>query len=75
MAANWSPSLRRQVNLDAATRTAAKEALSSPTSELFDRAQRRVQILMENDTYGRFLLSAPYLALAEGTELPETARC
>ena len=74
MAANWALSPVRQVNLDAATRAAAKEALSSPSTELFDRAQRRVQILMENDTYGRFLLSPPYLALLDGAERQEGVR-
>ncbi|XP_043207581.1 regulator of G-protein signaling 21-like [Amphibalanus amphitrite] len=69
-----APTAPRQVNVDSKTRTAVKEGLSSPTTELFDRAQRRVQILMENDTYGRFLLSAPYLALVDGKELPQGVR-
>ena len=62
------------MNLDSSTRSAAKDHLSSPTTELFDKAQRRVQILMENDTYGRFLRSALYLSLLEGKELPEGIR-
>nr|CDS31207.1 regulator of G protein signaling 4 [Hymenolepis microstoma] len=45
----------REVNLDSKTRLSTISLLSTPTVHLFDNAQRKIQALMEKDSYQRFL--------------------
>ncbi|VDD80228.1 unnamed protein product [Mesocestoides corti] len=47
----------REVNLDSKTRLKTISLLSTPTAHLFDSAQRKIQALMEKDSYQRFLRS------------------
>ncbi|XP_022239303.1 regulator of G-protein signaling loco-like isoform X2 [Limulus polyphemus] len=53
----------REVNLDSTTRNTIFNNLSNPDHHLFDQAQKRIQGLMERDTYLRFLQSELYLEL------------
>lgn len=53
----------KEVNLDALTRSEIMDCLDRPDHHSFDRAQRRVQGLMEQDAYMRFLQSDLYLEL------------
>ncbi|XP_053287396.1 regulator of G-protein signaling 1 isoform X1 [Pleuronectes platessa] len=55
----------RQINIDCATREEISENLSLPGPACFDRAQRLIYRLMENDCYPRFLKSEIYQALLE----------
>ncbi|RUS77443.1 hypothetical protein EGW08_014796 [Elysia chlorotica] len=58
---------RKEVNLDSKTRTMTYESVTSnPNRQTFDEAQRRVQALMEKDSYRRFLESEIYVDLAAG---------
>ncbi|GFS14544.1 regulator of G-protein signaling [Elysia marginata] len=58
---------RREVNLDSKTRNMTYESVTSnPNRQTFDEAQRRVQALMEKDSYRRFLESEIYVDLASG---------
>lgn len=50
-----------QINLDTATREATVKNLVCPDNQSFDQAQRRIQGLMENGAYIRFLKSEMYL--------------
>ncbi|XP_059923538.1 regulator of G-protein signaling 8-like [Gadus macrocephalus] len=49
----------KQVNLDAATREGTRQNLEtgSPSASSFDEAQRLIHILLEKDSYRRFLQS------------------
>ncbi|VEL15622.1 unnamed protein product [Protopolystoma xenopodis] len=51
------------VNLDSKTRLQTEAALPNPTTSLFDNAQKRIQHLMEKDSYRRFLRSELYITL------------
>ena len=55
-----------QVNLDAETRLITLTKIQSNISDpyAFDRAQRRIQYMMERDSYLRFLQSGLFLELA-----------
>ncbi|XP_041647294.1 regulator of G-protein signaling 21-like [Cheilinus undulatus] len=55
----------RQINIDCVTREEISENLSQPGPNCFDRAQRLIYALMENDCYPRFLKSEIYQALLE----------
>ncbi|XP_010750178.1 regulator of G-protein signaling 21 isoform X1 [Larimichthys crocea] len=55
----------RQINIDCVTRGEISKNLSQPGPNCFDRAQRLIYGLMENDCYPRFLKSDIYQALLE----------
>lgn len=52
-----------QVNLDTETRMSTIASIDNPPLDTFDRAQRRIQGLMEKDSYQRFLKSELYINL------------
>lgn len=52
-----------QVNLDPQLRADILQTLSSPRKTTFDEAQRRIQSLLESDSYLRFLTSDIYTSL------------
>ncbi|XP_028259169.1 regulator of G-protein signaling 21-like [Parambassis ranga] len=58
----------RQINIDCVTREEISKNISRPEPSCFDRAQRLIYSLMENDCYPRFLKSEIYQALLEQTE-------
>ncbi|KAM7539837.1 hypothetical protein Aperf_G00000026090 [Anoplocephala perfoliata] len=51
----------REVNLDSKTRLQTISLLSTPTTHMFDNAQRKIQALMEKDSYQRFLRAPLFL--------------
>lgn len=53
-----------QINLDSRTRELTAAKMSKPDSQIFDLAQKRIQSLMEKDSYPRFLRSDVYQQLA-----------
>ncbi|VDL92160.1 unnamed protein product [Schistocephalus solidus] len=53
----------REVNLDSKTRLKTISALATPNQRLFDSAQKKIQALMEKDSYQRFLRSSDFLEL------------
>ncbi|KAK7094721.1 hypothetical protein V1264_006232 [Littorina saxatilis] len=55
-----APQAPREINLDAKTRMKTLANLSSHNKEVFEEAQRKVQALMEKDSYPRFLESEVY---------------
>ncbi|XP_068581158.1 regulator of G-protein signaling 8-like [Cebidichthys violaceus] len=55
----------RQINIDCVTREEIRESLSQTEPNCFDRAQRQIYSLMENDCYPRFLKSEMYQVLLE----------
>ena len=55
-----------QINLDSATRETTLLNTRSPQRDTFEVAQRRIQHLMEKDSYPRFLNSKCYLAITTG---------
>ena len=52
-----------QINLDSKTRLLTANNMSSPNRQTFEIAQKRIQALMEKDSYRRFLQSDVYLSL------------
>lgn len=54
----------REINLDSRTRELTAAKMSKPDSQIFDLAQKRIQSLMEKDSYPRFLRSDVYQQLA-----------
>ncbi|CAF0796850.1 unnamed protein product [Rotaria sordida] len=60
----------KQVNLDTETRMSTIANIDNPPLETFDRAQRRIQGLMEKDSYQRFLKSELYINLLRRTTYP-----
>ncbi|CAF1176040.1 unnamed protein product, partial [Didymodactylos carnosus] len=60
----------KQVNLDTETRMSTIACIDNPSSDAFDRAQRRIQGLMEKDSYQRFLKSELYINLLRRTSYP-----
>ncbi|XP_029005268.1 regulator of G-protein signaling 8-like [Betta splendens] len=58
----------RQINIDCETREEIGKNISQPRPNCFDRAQRLIYGLMENDCYPRFLKSEMYQALLEQAE-------
>ncbi|XP_078500219.1 regulator of G-protein signaling 4 [Lissotriton helveticus] len=61
----------KEVNLDSYTREETSQNLLEPTTSCFDTAQHKIFILMEKDSYRRFLKSRFYLDLV----LPTETRC
>lgn len=61
-----------QVNLDAETRlvTMTNVQSNNPDQHIFDRAQRRIQHMMERDSYLRFLQSELFLELVHPDRYP-----
>ncbi|KAL8178168.1 UNVERIFIED_CONTAM: hypothetical protein K2H54_033983 [Gekko kuhli] len=53
----------KQINIDFHTRKATAQKAQNPTPSSFDEAQKLVYILMEKDSYPRFLKSRFYLNL------------
>ncbi|XP_072245069.1 regulator of G-protein signaling 8-like [Leuresthes tenuis] len=58
----------RQINIDCVTRGEIRENICQPGPNCFDRAQRVIYGLMENDSYPRFLKSEIYQTLLEQAE-------
>ncbi|VDP65989.1 unnamed protein product [Echinostoma caproni] len=56
---------KREVNLDSTTRIQLEKELESVTRNTFDQSQKRIQALMEKDSYCRFLRSDLYMATLE----------
>lgn len=54
-----------QINIDCVTREEISKNISHPAPNCFDRAQRLIYGLMENDCYPRFLKSEVYQTLLE----------
>lgn len=55
--------LPAQINIDCVTREEISENLCQPGPNCFDRAQRVIHGLMENDCFPRFLKSEIYRAV------------
>lgn len=55
----------REVNLDSATRATIFKILPNPDRHSFDTAQRKIQGIMEQDAYLRFLQSELYMDLID----------
>ncbi|KAG6933779.1 regulator of G-protein signaling 1 [Chelydra serpentina] len=53
----------KQINIDYHTRKATAKKAQDPTFTSFDEAQKTVYVLMERDSYPRFLKSEAYLNL------------
>ncbi|KAM8930081.1 regulator of G-protein signaling 4 [Pelodytes ibericus] len=64
----------REVNLDSTTREETSKNLLHPTCSTFDQAQHKIFILMEKDSYRRFLKSRFYLDLATMTSIGGTTK-
>jgi hypothetical protein len=62
------------VNLDTETRMSTIANIDNPPLDTFDRAQRRIQGLMEKDSYQRFLKSELYINLLRRTSYPVQRR-
>ncbi|KAF8570321.1 hypothetical protein P879_01400 [Paragonimus westermani] len=65
---------KREVNLDSNTRLQLEKELDSVTKHTFDQSQRRIQALMEKDSYCRFLRSDLYFAVLELSREQEQLR-
>ena len=52
--------------MDSKTRVRTLANLDTPSKAVFDEAQRKVQALMEKDSYPRFLQSDVYQSLVRG---------
>ncbi|KAK3588659.1 hypothetical protein CHS0354_033504 [Potamilus streckersoni] len=53
----------KEINLDSKTRLLTEGDLAHPTADTFSTAQKRIQLLMEKDSYPRFLESDVYTQL------------
>jgi len=53
----------REVNLDSKTREITVDNIDNPNKHTFEQAQKRIQALMEKDSYPRFLRSDVYMQL------------
>lgn len=60
----------REVNLDIEIRAHTAQNILNPTSDTFERAQKRIQALMEKDSYPRFLESDLYKNLLSSYSPP-----
>ncbi|NXR22301.1 RGS18 protein, partial [Cinclus mexicanus] len=56
----------KEVNLDFHTKEVTSQSMGQPVRSTFEAAQSTVYRLMEQDSYPRFLRSAPYLGLLQG---------
>ncbi|CAL8104014.1 unnamed protein product [Calicophoron daubneyi] len=66
---------KREINLDSNTRIQLEKELESANKYTFDQSQKRIQALMEKDSYCRFLRSDIYMAALElSRELNLTAQ-
>lgn len=54
-----------QVNLDSRTKSATMSSLETPSRDTFKLAQRKIQALMEKDSYPRFIKSELYQQILE----------
>ncbi|KAM4640649.1 regulator of G-protein signaling 1 [Discoglossus pictus] len=59
------PDANKQVNIDFATRNSVTRELLEPSPTVFNDAQKMIYVLMERDSYPRFLKSEIFLSLAE----------
>ncbi|KAM4722844.1 regulator of G-protein signaling 1-like [Rhinophrynus dorsalis] len=59
------PNANKQINIDFAARNYLTSQLLEPTTTTFNEAQKMIYILMERDSYPRFLKSEIFLKLAE----------
>ncbi|MEE6496283.1 hypothetical protein FKM82_002283 [Ascaphus truei] len=59
------PNASKQVNIDFSARNVVTKELLDPTPTVFDEAQKMIYILMERDSYPRFLKSDIFLNFAE----------
>ncbi|XP_032883907.1 regulator of G-protein signaling 4-like [Amblyraja radiata] len=57
----------KEVNLESHIREKTKKSIVDPTSSCFNEAQSKIYILMEKDSYPRFLKSKIYLDLLSQT--------
>lgn len=62
-----------EVNLDAATRDLTKQNLEEACPTCFDEAQKMIHILMEKDSYRRFLSSALLKELSQPKAVQESS--
>ncbi|KAK2167899.1 hypothetical protein LSH36_22g01019 [Paralvinella palmiformis] len=53
----------REINLDSKTRMATRDLMEKPDRQTFELAQKRIQALMDKDSYPRFLRSDVYQKL------------
>ncbi|NXN83341.1 RGS18 protein, partial [Bombycilla garrulus] len=58
----------KEVNLDFHIKEVTSQSMGQPVHNTFDAAQSTVYRLMEQDSYPRFLRSAPYLSLLQGRD-------
>ncbi|GAA49203.1 Regulator of G-protein signaling 3 [Clonorchis sinensis] len=65
---------KREVNLDSSTRLQLEKDMDSVTKNTFDQSQKRIQALMEKDSYSRFLRSELYSATLELSREQEALR-
>lgn len=61
----------KEVNLDIELRAHTAQSILNPSHDTFERAQKRIQALMEKDSYPRFLESSLYKNLL-GSYSPPT---
>ncbi|XP_038650826.1 regulator of G-protein signaling 21-like [Scyliorhinus canicula] len=59
----------KEVNIDFHTKEVTKKNIVQPTLSCFDLAQRKVHMLMEKDSYPRFLKSELYKDLLKQTQV------
>lgn len=64
----FSLSQHFQVNLDSRTRLQVVSNLSHPNKHSFEQAQKRIEALMEKDSYPRFLRSDIYIKLQKAAK-------
>lgn len=64
-----------QVNIDHETRELTRANLQAATATCFDVAQGKTRILMEKDSYPRFLKSPAYQDLAAQASAPSASPC
>lgn len=57
------PTAKREVNVDHHIREKIRASLEKPSVSSFDEAQRHIYLLMEKDSWPRFLQSEIYLSL------------
>ncbi|PIK62045.1 putative regulator of G-protein signaling 3 isoform X3 [Apostichopus japonicus] len=58
----------REVNLDSRTRLQVVSNLSHPNKHSFEQAQKRIEALMEKDSYPRFLRSDIYIKMQKAAK-------